>query len=174
MTAVILPEQRPAGRRGFEIALPTAVTGGTAAIVEARIPGSMAGPPLHIHLVSEETYFVVSGTLVMHVGGKVTQLTAGGVAYISRGTQHTWATAPGGEVHFLTLHTPGGYEEYHPAALQLEEDLGRQPTQEDLLQLSQRYDWELIGPEARRLLPNGTLIEASRADAEAAKSAGSA
>lgn len=170
MTAVILPEERPPGRRGFEVVLSATVTGGTAALVEARIPASMAGPPLHVHRASEETYFVVGGALVMYVDGKVTELTAGGVAYISRGTEHTWATPPGSEAHFLTLHTPAGYEEYHPTALRLEDELGRPPTQEDLLELSQRYDWELVGP-ARRLLPTGTLIEASSADAEAARSA---
>jgi hypothetical protein len=109
----------------------------------------------------------------MYVGGNVTELTAGGVAHISRDTEHTWATPPGSDAHFLTLHTPGGYEEYHPTALRLEEELGRPPTQADLLQLARRFDWELVGPEARRLLPTGTLIEASRADAEAAKSAAS-
>jgi quercetin dioxygenase-like cupin family protein len=173
MTAVILPGQRPAGRRGFEIVLPTVVTGGAAALVEARVGAATPGPPLHVHRASEETYFVLSGALVMYVGGNVTELTAGGVAHISRDTEHTWATPPGSDAHFLTLHTPGGYEEYHPTALRLEEELGRPPTQADLLQLARRFDWELVGPEARRLLPTGTLIEASRADAEAAKSAAS-
>jgi mannose-6-phosphate isomerase-like protein (cupin superfamily) len=171
MTAVILPGQRPAGRRGFEIVLPAAATGGTAALVEARVAAATAGPPLHIHRASEETYFVVSGTLIMYVGGEVTEVPPDGVAYISRGTEHTWATPPGTEAHFLTLHTPGGYEDYHPTALQLEADLGRPPTQADLLGLARRFDWELAGTSARRLTPTGVLVDASRADEEAAKAA---
>ncbi len=174
MTAVILPKERPAGRRGFEIVLPTAATNGTAALVEAHVAAATAGPPLHVHRASEETYFVVSGALVMYVDGEVTEITEGGVAYISRNTEHTWATPPGSDARFLTLHTPGGYENYHPTALQLEADLGRPPTQADLLTLARQFDWELVGPEARRLLPTGTLVEASRADEEAAKAAVSA
>ncbi len=173
MTAVILPQQRPPGRRGFEIVLPAAATNGVAALVEARITPATAGPPLHIHRVSEETYYVVSGTLIMHIGGEVAELTAGGVAYISRGTEHTWATARGSEVHFLTLHTPAGYEEYHPTALRLERELGRPPSQDELFQLSQEYDWELAGERALRLVPDGRLVEASQADAEAAKATAS-
>jgi mannose-6-phosphate isomerase-like protein (cupin superfamily) len=169
MTAVILPEQRPAGRRGFEIALPAAATSGAAALVEAHIPPAMAGPPLHTHRTSEETYYVISGTLIMYTDGTITHLTAGAVAHITRGTQHTWATPPGPETHFLTLHTPAGYEEYHPAALQLEADLGHPPTLEELHQLSKQYDWELAGTKPLRLLPTGTLIDAHLADAEAAK-----
>ncbi|HUY52421.1 MAG TPA: cupin domain-containing protein [Streptosporangiaceae bacterium] len=169
MSAVILPEMRPPGRRGFGIALPATATGGAAALVEGRVGPATAGPPLHIHPGSEETYYVLEGALVMYIGGEVTELKAGGVAYISRGTEHTWATPLDSDAHFLTLHTPGGYEEYHPAALQLEADLGRPPTTDDLFQLARRYDWKLAGTEVRRLLPTGTLIDASLADAVAAE-----
>jgi mannose-6-phosphate isomerase-like protein (cupin superfamily) len=175
MSAVILPDMRPPGRRGFGIALPATATEGALAVVEARVPAAMAGPPLHTHSHSEETYYVLDGALVMYVGGEVTEIRAGGVVYISRHTEHTWATPLRSDAHFLTLHTPGGYEEYHPAALQLEADLGRPPTAEDLHELAKRYDWKLAGTLARRLLPTGALIDASLADAasaEALKNAG--
>lgn len=171
MSAVITPEMRPPGRRGFGIALPAAATEGKAALVEARVIAAQAGPPLHVHPASEETYFIISGALVMYIGGEVTELKAGGVAYITRGTEHTWATPVQSEAHFLTLHTPGGYEDYHPSALQLEADLGRPPTVDDLFELARRYDWKLAGPEPRRLLPTGTLVHADCADEEAAKAA---
>jgi mannose-6-phosphate isomerase-like protein (cupin superfamily) len=160
---------RPPGRRGFGIALPATATDDAIAVVEARVAAATAGPPLHFHSASEETYYVLDGTLVMYIGGDVTEIKAGGVAYISRGTEHTWATPLGSDAHFLTLHTPGGYEEYHPAALQLEADLGRPPTVDDLFELASRYDWKLAGTQARRLLPTGELIDASLADAAAAE-----
>jgi mannose-6-phosphate isomerase-like protein (cupin superfamily) len=169
MSAVILPEMRPPGRRGFGIALPAAATDGAAALVEGRVPAAMAGPPLHVHPNSEETYYVIDGALVMYIGGEVTALKAGGVAYITRETEHTWATPLDSGAHFLTLHTPGGYEQYHPAALGLEADLGRPPTLEDLFVLAVRYDWKLAGTQALRLLPTATLIDASLADAAAAE-----
>lgn len=169
MSAIILPEMRPPGRRGFGIALPASATDGAAALVEGRVPPAMSGPPLHTHPHSEETYYVIDGALILYIGGEVTELKAGGVAYISRETEHTWATPLDSAAHFLTLHTPGGYEQYHPAALGLEEDLGRPPTLEDLHVLANRYDWKLAGTQALRLLPTGTLIDASQADAAAAE-----
>jgi mannose-6-phosphate isomerase-like protein (cupin superfamily) len=169
MTVILLPGQRPAGRRGFEIVLSSAETGGAAALVEGRVPAAMAGPPLHIHPASDESYFVLSGALLMYVDGEVTELAEGGLAHISRGTQHTWATPPRSGAHFLMLHVPGGYEEYHPTALRAEQQLGGPLTPADLFDLAQRFDWELAGPEPLRLLPTGTLVEASRADAEASR-----
>src|SRR5581483_2112059 len=133
MTTIILPSQRPAGRRGFEVVLPSAATGGAIALVEGSVPAAMAGPPLHVHRQSDESYYVISGALVMYIDGTVTEIQAGGVAHISRGTEHTWATPPGSEAQFLTLHSPAGYERYHASALQLEEHLGHPPSAAELL-----------------------------------------
>jgi mannose-6-phosphate isomerase-like protein (cupin superfamily) len=169
MSTVILPEMRPPGRRGFGIALSATATDGVAGLVEGRVPAAMAGPPLHVHPSSEETYYIIDGALIMYIGGEVTELKAGGVAYITRETEHTWATPLDSGAHFLTLHTPGGYEDYHPAALELEANLGRPPTLDDLFVLACRYDWKLAGTQARRLLPTGTLIDASLADAAVAE-----
>ena len=82
------------------------------------VPGEE--PPLHTHSASEETYFVVSGSLILQVGEEVVELGAGGLAHITRGTEHTWSTPASHGAHFLTLHLPGGYENYHPTALQAE------------------------------------------------------
>ncbi|MCT2588414.1 cupin domain-containing protein [Streptomyces sp. N2-109] len=164
MSTIILPDQRPDGRRGFEIVLSSAVTGGTSALVEAKVDGAMSGPPLHTHPESEETYFVVSGTLLLYIDGEVTELGPSGLAHITRGSQHTWATPVGAGAHFLTLHTPGGYENYHPTALQAERDKGAPLTQEDLFQLAKGFDWELAGEAPLRMTPLGVLVPAGQAD----------
>lgn len=168
MTTIVLPGQRPPGRRGFEIVLSSEATNGAAAVVEARVDPAVAGPPLHIHPASEETYFVVSGVLLMHIDGKVVEVGPSGLAHISRGTRHTWATPVSTGAHFLTLHMPGGYEQYHPTALRREHELGRPPTQAELFELANGFDWELAGAHPLRLTPGGVLVEAARADAAAA------
>jgi len=174
MTSIVLPGQRPAGRRGFEIVLSSAMTDGAAALVDAHVVAATAGPPLHTHPNSEETYFVIDGALIMIVDGKVVELGAGGLAHITRGTEHTWATPATTGAHFLTLHMPGGYEQYHPTALKVEHDLGRPPTQADLFEIAKGFDWKLAGTEPFRLTPFGELVEAARADAEAQRAASEA
>ncbi|GGM05590.1 MULTISPECIES: cupin domain-containing protein [Micromonospora] len=174
MTTIVLPGQRPDGRRGFEIVLSSAATGGAAALVEARVAAATAGPPLHTHPNSEETYFVVSGALVMYVDGEVVELGAGGLAHISRGSEHTWATPATTEAHFLTLHMPGGYENYHPTALNVEKERGGPLTQADLFEIAKGFDWKLAGDAPFRLTPTGELVEAARADAEAERAAAEA
>lgn len=169
MSTIVLADQRPAGRRGFEIVLSSAVTGGTSALVEARVGGAMSGPPLHTHPASEETYFVVSGMLLLHIDGEVTELGPSGLAHITRGSAHTWATPVDVETHFLTLHTPGGYENYHPTALQFEKDKGSPPTQADLFELAKGFDWALAGTAPLRMTPRGVLVPAGQADEEAAR-----
>jgi mannose-6-phosphate isomerase-like protein (cupin superfamily) len=169
MSSILLPDQRATGRRGFEILLPSTDTGGTLGVVEVHFPAGTAGPPVHVHSASEETYVVLEGTLLMYVDGKVSEVTAGGVAYISRGTEHTYATRPGIAARFMTLHTPGGYERYHTDAVRAEEEKGGPLVEADLFALAGQFDWKLAGSQPMRLLPTGALIEARRADEEAAR-----
>jgi hypothetical protein len=63
---------------------------------------------------------------------------------------------------------PGGYENYHPTALQAEKDNGGPLTQEDLFKIAARFDWRPAGDKPVRLTPDGRLVPASQADDEAA------
>ncbi|WP_371654726.1 MULTISPECIES: cupin domain-containing protein [unclassified Streptomyces] len=167
MTTIIYPEDRPPGRRGFEIVLPSGATDGAAALVEGEIAAATPGPPLHTHAESDETYFVLEGSLIMYIDGEVTTLGPGGMAHISKGTEHTWSTTVEGGCHFLTLHLPGGYELYHPTALAAEHEKGGPLIQSDLFELAAKFDWRMAGTEPLRLTPEGVLVPAGQADADA-------
>jgi mannose-6-phosphate isomerase-like protein (cupin superfamily) len=167
MTHIIHPGDRPEGRRGFEIVLSSKMTDGAASLVETHQGPAWSGPPLHTHAESTETYFVVSGTLLVQVDDEVVTLGPSAMAYITSGTRHTWATPPGEGAHFLTLHMPGGYEDYHPTALQAEKDHGGPLTQEDLFKIAARFDWRPAGEHPLRLTPDGRLVPAAKADEEA-------
>jgi mannose-6-phosphate isomerase-like protein (cupin superfamily) len=164
MSTIILPGQHDIGRRGFQAILPSSETGGTVAVVKGHMPAATAGPPLHLHPNSDETYLVQTGTLLVHIDGEVTKVGPGGIAHITRGTSHTYATTLDGDAHFLTLHVPGGYEGYHMNALRAEQEKGGPLSPDDLFELAQRFDWQLAGSEALRLTPAGVLVEAACAD----------
>ena len=79
-------------------------------------PPATSGPPLHVHAVSDETFFVFSGVLLVHADGQVATIPEGGLVTVSRGMPHTFATTPGSPARFLVLHAPGGSGESRIAA----------------------------------------------------------
>ena len=106
----IVPEQRTAvGRysRALEVILATAPTG-AAAVVACTVPAATSGPPLHVHAASDETFFVLSGVLLVRADDQVATIPEGGLVHVSYGMPHTFATTPGSPARFLVLHTPGG------------------------------------------------------------------
>jgi quercetin dioxygenase-like cupin family protein len=162
VTTIVLPEQRVAvGRegRGLEIVLPRAATGGAAAVMACTIPAATAGPPVHVHPESDETFFMLSGALLVYLDGRVTRITEGTLVHVSRGTPHTFATPVDGAARFLAWLTPGGFEEFHVAAARAEQEQGGPLSRDDLIALAQGFDWQFAGPP---LLPTGALLPAAQ------------
>jgi mannose-6-phosphate isomerase-like protein (cupin superfamily) len=111
-------------------------TEGVLAVVECDIPAATAGPPLHTHPGSDETFIVASGTLLVYLDGDVAELGAGELVHIGRGTRHTFPTPPGSGARFLTLHTPGGFEQFHAAAADAERLRGAPLPPPDLMTIA--------------------------------------
>ena len=157
MTAVIRPDQRAdvrRDRRGLRIVLPSSATSGVLAVVDCDIPAATAGPPVHVHPTSDETFIVQSGTLLVYLDGDVVELGAGDLVHIARGTRHSFATPPSSPARFLTLHTPGGFEQFHAAAADAEGAHGGPLSRAELMDIAAGFDWQLAGPP---LLPTGVL-----------------
>jgi mannose-6-phosphate isomerase-like protein (cupin superfamily) len=140
--------------RGLEVILGAEATGGGLSVLDCQVPAGTPGPPLHRHPESDETFLVTEGRLLVYVDGKVTGLGPGGVAFVSRGVPHTFATPPGEAARFITVHTPGGFEEFHTAAAQAEQEAGQPLDVPALIALASKFDWQLAGPP---LLPTGNL-----------------
>jgi quercetin dioxygenase-like cupin family protein len=162
VTTIVRPQQQTGvsrDRRGLSILLSSQSTGGGLAVVECDIPAATAGPPLHTHPGSDETFIVASGTLLVYLDGHVAELGAGELVHIPRGTRHTFATRPGSGARFFTLHTPGGFEGFHAAAADAERLRGTPLPPTDLMSIAAGFDWQLAGPP---LLPTGVLAAAKR------------
>jgi quercetin dioxygenase-like cupin family protein len=143
--------------RGLEILLSSTATGGTLSVVDCQVPAGSVGPPLHVHPESDETFLVLSGTLLLHLDDRLVELHTGAVAHVTRGSRHTFATNPDEPAHFLTLHTPGGFERFHADAAVAEYTRGGPLSTTELAQLAEAYDWQIAGPP---LLPTGKLLTA--------------
>ena len=71
--------------------------------------------PLHTHPEAEETFYLLAGSILLHVDGTETELGPGGVAVIPRNAAHAFLAREDG-ARMLCLHTPGGGEEFYRTA----------------------------------------------------------
>jgi quercetin dioxygenase-like cupin family protein len=85
-------------------------TGHRLAVLEHRGARGYSSP-LHRHDADEETFFVLAGELRVEVEGSARSAGAGAVAFLPRKLTHAFVvTSP--EAHFLTLHTPAGFDAF--------------------------------------------------------------
>lgn len=71
--------------------------------------------PLHTHPGAEETFYMLAGSMLLHVDGDETELRVGGVAVIPREVPHAFLALADG-ARMLCLHTPGGGEDFYRSA----------------------------------------------------------
>lgn len=69
--------------------------------------------PLHTHPDADETFYVLDGSIVLHVDGIAHELRAGGVAFVPRGVPHAFLVTSEEGARLLCLHTPGGGEGFY-------------------------------------------------------------
>jgi mannose-6-phosphate isomerase-like protein (cupin superfamily) len=146
-----------AGGRTMRLLFDADGTGGRLSALVCELPPAEPGPPLHEHPHTDELFVVEQGTLLLHVDGQTHRITAGGAGFVARGTAHTFASAPGDAVRFITVHTPGGFEQMHREVHAAERAAGHPFGPAEIIPIAQRHDWVLVGPP---LLPSGQLAGA--------------
>ena len=110
-------------------------TGGGLGMIEQVVPGGYPGPALHVHPEFDETFYVVDGTLAFRVGDHAYEAGPGTIAFVPRGTPHTFAN-PGEEpARSFVLVTPGGFERYFEALIDLIDETGGIPPEAELREL---------------------------------------
>lgn len=140
--------------RTMRLLLDAGASDGRVSALWCEHPAGTPGPPLHLHPGTDEWFWVHSGTLLVHIDGRVHRLGGGDSAFVPRGLAHAFAGAPGEPVHFLTVHTPGGFEQMHRDVLAAEREAGRPLGSAEIVPIARRHDWVLAGPP---LLPTGEL-----------------
>ena len=87
-------------------------TGGGLHVAEWAMPARSPGPPLHRHERMHDLFYVLEGTLTVHVEDASRELGPGGMACVPPGVAHTVRNGSDAPVRFLNLSTPGGFEGY--------------------------------------------------------------
>ena len=71
--------------------------------------------PLHTHPAADETFYLLGGSMLLHIDGAEHELRTGGVAVVPRGVPHAFMARAEG-ARLLCLHTPGGGEDFYRTA----------------------------------------------------------
>lgn len=85
---------------------------GQLSVYETALPAGNTGPPLHLHRLTAETFFVLDGTFEFTAGDERAELDPGFFALVPPGLAHTFANHGETEACCLTIAGPAGVEEF--------------------------------------------------------------
>jgi quercetin dioxygenase-like cupin family protein len=98
--------------RLVDLRLTGAQTGDRISLIEMDMPAG-ADTPLHRQPFDDETLYVLSGTLVVHLDGEERTVGAGGVVFIPRELPHALRAVE--DVRLVVFGIPAGQERYFRA-----------------------------------------------------------
>lgn len=120
-----------------------AETNGAFSMLEVELEGD--GPPLHIHNAEDESFYVLEGDMILQVGDRRINATAGSFVFVPRGTIHTFARAGQHPARFLVTYSPAGFEDFFDEAVDLDvTDTEAYVAKADAL--AEKYKMEIVGP----------------------------
>jgi len=133
----------------IEVKLASEDTGGAYSMVEETSP-PQGGPPQHLHRNVDETLYVAEGEVEVLLGDGTTRASAGALAYVPKGTLHTFKNIGTSASRVVAILSPGGFEKFFleagdPAtegssAPEGEPDVGR------IVEIGQKYGLEIPPP----------------------------
>jgi len=110
-------------------------TGGRIAMLEQQIPAGFPGPPLHVHPEFDETFYILEGSLTLRVDDQVAVADPGTVAFVPRGTPHTFANPNEHPTRILVMLNPAGFERYFQELIAAVRASGQLPSPDELAEL---------------------------------------
>jgi quercetin dioxygenase-like cupin family protein len=116
-------------------------TGGALTVVEHELPPGFIAMPLHTHRHETETTWVLSGTLWVRLGKRVTRLSAEESMVKPPGIPHTYWNEGTDPARFLDMVTPGGLERWYEEIASLVPASGRVDV-DRVLEISRGYGLE--------------------------------
>lgn len=111
--------------------------------------------PMHRHQFDDETFIVLEGKIHVVSDGEIYKAEAGATLFLPKKTLHGFVVE-NGPAHFLTVHTPGGFDAFtadvgtlvDPETLtgDFSPQLLPQPSREELTAIAAKYGIEIMGP----------------------------
>ena len=76
------------------------------ALFESELPPHAGGPPVHVHDADDEAFYVLRGNVTFEIDAATYAVAEGGMAFVPRGTRHTFANPTGAVARMLVIATP--------------------------------------------------------------------
>ena len=105
---VLLPG---AGVAGFDAAVKAGriSTGGQISVIESHTRG---GAPWHVHSREDEYFYVLEGSIVVHIENETYEAPARSFVFLPRGIPHCWDVGAEGAATLLMMTVPAMLEEF--------------------------------------------------------------
>ena len=110
-------------------------------------PGT-PGPPLHIHWITDEAFYVLDGTFGFQVGERTVDGVAGAFLVVPKGLEHAYWNQGTSPASMLITMSPPGFERYFEELAEGLEAVGDDEEGAMSLRkaLSEKHDIEVVGP----------------------------
>ena len=118
------------------------------ALVEWMAPPAIPGPPLHVHRVTDEVFYVLEGTFGFQAGEQTIPGPSGAYIFVPRGFAHTYWNQGSTPARLLMLISPPDFVQYFQ---ELSDGLAAAGDSAEAATglrkaLSAKYDVEVVGP----------------------------
>jgi mannose-6-phosphate isomerase-like protein (cupin superfamily) len=110
-------------------------TDGRVAMLDYQVPAGFPGPPLHVHPDFDETFYILDGSLTLRIDDQVAVAGPGTIAFVPRGTRHTFANPNEHQTRILVMLNPAGFERYFEELIAAVRVSGRLPAPDELAEL---------------------------------------
>jgi len=117
-------------------------TGDSFGVVEEDIaPGD--GPPLHVHDAADELAYILAGEFTWQIGDLRAKGGVGAIAFVPRGTVHTWQNSGSEPGRMLFVFSPPGFERFLVELSSVPEEAR---TPDAVNEMSAPYRTTFVGP----------------------------
>ena len=104
--------------------------------------------PLHVHDRTDESFYVLEGSLTFHAAGKTVVLVAGDYVLVPKGMPHAQGNTTSSNTVLLTTLVPGDFATFFRARADLVKRIppGHPDYSASMRELGKQHDIRVVGP----------------------------
>lgn len=121
--------------------------GAAYSMIEWAVAPGVPSPPLHVHRVTDESFYVLDGTFAFRVGERTVDGAVGAFFFVPKGIEHTFWNRGHTPARVLVTMSPPGFERYFEELAKGLSSAGNSSEAAiDIRKvLSEKYDIEVVG-----------------------------